>query len=84
MIKRRGLFLTLVILLLIAGLFAFRLLNPNHTDAAAPESAPVEDEPGFRQWFWHIRAPDLIVQVILIFAGTLGIAAVLPLEDEDD
>ncbi len=80
MIKRRGLFLTLVILLLIAGLFAFRLLNPNHADTAAP----AEDEPDFRQWFWHIRAPDLIVQVILIFAGTLGIAAVLPLEDEDD
>ena len=32
----------------------------------------------FRQWFWEERGLDLLAQVGLIFAGALGIAALLP------
>lgn len=39
---------------------------------------------GFRSWFWEYRALDLIVQIALVFAGALGIAAILPVEDNDD
>jgi len=38
----------------------------------------------FRSWFWEKRGLDLIVQVILVFAGALGISAILPIEDEDE
>lgn len=37
----------------------------------------------FRQWFWDSRSLDLIVQVGLIFAGALGIAALLPRDKEE-
>lgn len=32
----------------------------------------------FRAWFWERRTLDLLAQVGLIFAGTLGVAALLP------
>jgi hypothetical protein len=38
----------------------------------------------FREWFWESRALDLVAQVGLIFAGALGIAALLPREKEID
>jgi hypothetical protein len=41
-------------------------------------------ETGFRQWFWDLRSPDLIVQMALVFAGALAIAAILPLEEDHD
>ena len=44
------------------------------------------DEPdrSFREWFWESRALDLVAQAGLIFAGALGIAALLPREKETD
>lgn len=45
-------------------------------------------EPGggtaFRQWFWERRTLDLMTQVGLIFAGALGVAALLPGQSESD
>jgi hypothetical protein len=64
-----------IVLLLFLGWAAFRLLNPG--------LARVES-PGFREWFWEIRSLDLLVQMALIFAGALGIAAILPVEDGDE
>jgi len=64
-----------VVVLLTLGWFLFRFLN-------GTQSLVVEDE-GFRAWFWENRGLDLVVQMLLVFAGALGIAAILPVEDED-
>jgi hypothetical protein len=62
-----------VALLLIAGLLiGWQFLDPSE-DAGAGS---------FRQWFWESRSLDLLVQVGLIFAGALGIAALLPRDKE--
>ncbi len=65
-----------VLFLLLTGWVLFRLLN----------SGVITSEPGtgFRDWFWQYRSLDLIVQVLLVFAGALGISAILPMEDEDE
>jgi multisubunit Na+/H+ antiporter MnhB subunit len=65
-----------VMVMLTAGWLLFRTLN-------SPVTPSPEDE-GFRAWFWEMRGLDLVVQVLLVFAGALGIAAILPVEDEDD
>ena len=65
-----------VLVMLTAGWLLFRTLH-------SPLAAPPADE-GFRAWFWEKRGLDLVVQVLLVFAGALGIAAILPVEDEDD
>lgn len=65
-----------VLVILTAGWLLFRALN-------SPESVSTADD-GFRAWFWEKRGLDLVVQMILVFAGALGIAAILPREDEDD
>ena len=62
-------------LLLIAGLLIGRLFFASPEDVAADS---------FREWFWENRALDLLVQVGLIFAGALGIAALLPRGKEED
>ena len=36
------------------------------------------DDGVFRRWFWESRSLDLVAQAGLIFAGALGIAALLP------
>ena len=64
-----------VLLLLSIGWFLFDLLNGNQP--------LLTEDAGFRTWFWEKRGLDLIVQVILVFAGALGIAAILPVEDEN-
>jgi hypothetical protein len=64
-----------VLVLLMIGWLLFRMMN---SDVALS----VGDD-GFRAWFWEKRGLDLIVQVLLVFAGALGIAAILPVEDED-
>ena len=38
----------------------------------------------FRQWLWESRGLDLLVQGGLIFAGALGVAALLPRGKEED
>jgi len=47
---------------------------------------PPGDTPGasLRLWLWERRSLDLAVQVGLIFAGALGIAALLPRGKEDE
>jgi hypothetical protein len=40
-------------------------------------SSELESNP-FRAWFWEQRTFDLLAQVGLIFAGALGVAAILP------
>lgn len=63
----------LLVVLLVVGLVAGRSLwNPS--DLPEPTS--------FRVWWWERRELDLAVQVGLVFAGALGIAALLPPEKE--
>lgn len=63
----------LLIVLLGVGLMAGRWLwTPS--DLPPPSS--------FRVWWWERRELDLAVQVGLVFAGALGIAALLPPEKE--
>ena len=38
--------------------------------------------PAFRNWLWRQRSLDLLTQVSLIFAGALGVAALLPDQEE--
>lgn len=40
-------------------------------------------ENAFRWVFWEDRPLDLIVQACLIIAGALGVAAILPSEEEE-
>ncbi len=75
MSKRRLLTIIGVIVLLTLGWILFRVLN-------TPEAIPAGEE-DFRAWFWDRRGLDLVVQVLLVFVGALGIAAILPEEDED-
>ena len=65
-----------VIFILLIGWILFIILNQDYSYRPA--------ESDFRTWFWEKRGLDLIVQVLLVFAGVLGIAAILPVEDEDD
>ncbi|MDY6867896.1 MAG: hypothetical protein SVT56_08320 [Chloroflexota bacterium] len=77
---KRRVFLNLLIVfvLLTAGLLLFRVNNN-------PSQGPVlEGSAGFRAWFWEKRLLDLIVHVLLVFGGSLGIAAILPIEGADD
>ncbi len=75
-ISRRNWYVFLVIpILLFLGWAAFRLLNPAQAEVVSP---------GFREWLWEIRSLDLLVQMALVFAGALGIAAILPVEDGDE
>jgi hypothetical protein len=76
MMKKNVLFSIIAILVLLTlGWLLFRGLN-----SAEAISAGDDD---FRVWFWDKRGLDLVVQVVLVFAGALGIAAILPVEDED-
>lgn len=75
--KKNTLFAIVAMLVLLTlGWLLFRGLN-------SPEMITAGDD-GFRAWFWEKRGLDLVVQVILVFAGALGIAAILPVEDDDD
>ncbi len=64
--------LGLVIVLLVGGLAVGRWLAPSPSIDAGGTDA------GFRTWFWERRTLDLLVQIGLIFAGALGVAAILP------
>jgi hypothetical protein len=66
-------------LLLATGLLIGRqfLLDTGKVEADEPDRS-------FREWFWESRALDLVAQAGLIFAGALGIAALLPREKEAD
>ena len=62
--------------LLLSGWIIFQITQPGEV------VDPGDHE--FRTWFWENRTFDLAVQIALIFAGALGIAAILPLEDQDE
>jgi hypothetical protein len=64
-----------ILLLLIIGWGAFHLFNPGLVEV---------ESPGFKEWMWEYRNLDILVQMVLVFAGALGIAAILPVENEDE
>ena len=45
---------------------------------------PAAADNGYRAWFWSHRSLDLAIQIGLVFAGALGVAAILPREREDN
>jgi len=86
--SERAAWITAVVVLLIAGLLIGRqFLGMPGGAPAAQRSDPIRGtstEGLFRQWFWESRGLDLVAQVGLIFAGALGIAALLPQGKEED
>ena len=60
--------------LVVVGLLIGQRFSPPASDIAASQ---------FRSWFWENRGLDLVAQVGLVFAGALGIAALLPRGNED-
>lgn len=64
-----------VLFLLFLGWAAFRLLSPGFIGGG---------ELGFTEWMWEYRTLDLLVQMVFVFAGALGIAAILPVENNDE
>ncbi|MBN2391249.1 MAG: hypothetical protein JXR84_11015 [Anaerolineae bacterium] len=77
MSRERILQIGVIASLLIAGLLIGWYFNA--IPGAQPESPPTAiDSNIFRVWFWEHRNLDLLVQVMLIFVGALGVAAVLP------
>lgn len=66
-------YLAFVFILISLGWFAFRWLNPTL----------IVEEDGFQDYLWTYRSLDIITQVLLMFAGALGIAALLPNEEDD-
>jgi H+/Cl- antiporter ClcA len=75
--RERTLALVATLLLLLGSLFWTYWRDPQ---------SPPEGPDAFRTWFWDRRRLDLIAQVGLIFAGALGVAAILPefREEETD
>ena len=74
--KRRMGYFLIALILLVAGRVIFNVLNPTNIESSIDWD--------FNAWFWERRGLDLVVQVVLVFAGALGIAAILPLYDEND
>lgn len=68
--------LILMFFVIISGWVLFMLLNK---DGQSTDTLST-----FQAWFWDKRGLDLIVQVMLVFSGALGIAAILPIEDEEN
>ena len=64
-----------VVSLLAAGLLIGRWLAP---DEGAIDEGSLAEATDFRTWLWERRTFDLLAQVGLIFAGALGVAAILP------
>jgi len=63
----------LLAILLVAGLLVGRWLwTPSDLLPAT----------SFREWWWDHRQADVAVQMGLLFAGALGIAALMPPETE--
>lgn len=73
--KRVMVYAIAISILLTTGLLIFRFLN---------QSPQLNLETDFRRWLWEVRQLDLIVQVLLVFGGALGIAAILPIEGADE
>ncbi|MCB2202639.1 hypothetical protein KQH56_01395 [bacterium] len=69
-------FVGIICLFLFLGLVLFKMLNQNPVNTVL--------DGGFRVWFWDNKAMDLVIQVTLVFAGALGISAILPEGENDD
>jgi hypothetical protein len=65
--------------MLVGGLaIGRRFESPSGGDAGG-----TEDAGDLRAWLWERRTMDLIVQACLVFAGALGVAAILPSNARD-
>jgi len=72
--RRLTSWMILLALLLVTGLAVGRWVwGPPDVPAAT----------SFRAWWWERRETDVAVQVGLVFAGALGIAALMPPEEEE-
>lgn len=72
--RASNILLIIVLFLLITGWVLFLLINP--------EGLKLVSDLDLQIWFWERRGLDLVVQVLLVFAGALGIAAILPMEED--
>jgi hypothetical protein len=72
--RSSNILIIIVLFLLIMGWVLFLLINP--------EGLKLVSDLDFQIWFWERRGLDLVVQVLLVFAGALGIAAILPMEED--
>jgi len=70
---RRRLFWLILAVILIGGV----LWGRGHVAETGPPDT-------FRTWLWTHRTLDLLVQVGLIFAGALGVRAILPGDREEE
>lgn len=68
--SERLIWIGLIALLLVGGWLLSRSFPPQNRATAEVTT--------FRAWFWEGRTLDLLAQVGLIFAGALGVAALLP------
>ncbi|MCJ7550654.1 MAG: hypothetical protein MUQ30_13350 [Anaerolineae bacterium] len=73
--REYAVWLIIVLVLVAAGVLLGRWLL---AEAPAEELDLQPKDAAFREWFWERRTLDLVTQVSLIFAGALGIAAILP------
>ena len=73
-----------VAVVLLSGGLVIGLLSRGAADSATTGQGPEAGRESFRQWFWESRTLDLAVQVGLVFAGSLGVAALLPGSKEED
>jgi len=72
--RERLLWISLLFLLLLISLALGRhFVSPPSVEGAS-----------FRQGFWERRGLDLVAQIGLIDVGALGLAALLPMKDEDE
>jgi hypothetical protein len=78
MTRERAFSLFLVVALLAGGWLMARAFGGGEALVAEPAEAD------FREWLWSRRALDLMVQIGLILAGALGVAAILPDEREEN
>ena len=67
--------LIIVLVLVAAGVFLGRWLV---AEVPAEELNQQPEDATFREWFWERRSLDLVTQAGLVFAGALGVAAILP------
>jgi len=63
----------IVLFLMAIGWAIFQWANPGEEQMLSNS---------FRTWFWEHKKVDLAIQIGLVFAGTLGIAAILPDEEK--
>ena len=67
----------LVVIVLLAGWLVGHSLDPG-------DEKDMQEATAFRAWFWERRTLDLLAQGGLLFAGALGVAALLPSRAELD